>query len=91
MNLHNRNTIRRGAETGSFVGMRGTFGPCTMKKIYCTCGSIVDLDRDYFNIRMGLGKQIECSHCRNARVSREIDELNNHFLGIDEESSDGVF
>lgn len=59
-----------------------------MKKIYCTCGCIADWDRDYFNIRVGLGKQIECAHCRNARVAREIDELNNHFLGIDEDTTD---
>ena len=69
----------------------GIFGPSTMRKVYCSCGSIIDMDRDYFLMRMNLGKQVECNHCRNERVSREIDELNNHFLGIDEESSDSVF
>jgi hypothetical protein len=47
-----------------------------MRKVYCTCGSIVDLDCDYFYRRMNLGKQVECIRCRNERVSREIDELN---------------
>lgn len=56
-----------------------------MKKIYCTCGRIVDIDDTYFKRRMNLGKQVECSVCRNARVSREIEDLNNHFLGISEE------
>ena len=69
-------------------GDYGIFGPFTMRKVYCSCGSIVDLDRDYFYRRMNLGKQVECIHCRNERVSREIDELNNHFLGIDEEADD---
>jgi len=76
---------------GANHGTIGVFGPCTMRKVYCTCGSIVDLDRDYFYRRMNLGKQVECIRCRNERVSREIDELNNHFLGIDDEGASDPF
>ena len=64
-----------------------SLGKCAMKKIYCTCGSIVDVDKDYFRMRMDLGKSLECCHCRNRRISREIDDLNNHFLGISDEDS----
>ena len=35
-------------------------------------------------IRLSLGKELECMNCRNARISREIDALNDHFNGIDE-------
>lgn len=64
-----------------------SLGKCSMKKIYCTCGSIVDVDGDYFKMRMNLGKSVECCRCRNERIGREIDSLNNHFLGISEEDS----
>ena len=47
-----------------------------MKKIYCACGSIVDLDGEYLTRRLKLSKEVECVHCRNLRISREIDELN---------------
>ncbi len=59
-------------------------GRNSMRKIYCSCGRIVDIDGGYFKRRMNLGKQVECSVCRNERVGREIDELNAHFMGIDE-------
>ena len=65
-------------------------GKGSMRKIYCTCGRIVDIDSGYFKIRMGLGKSLECSFCRNQRVGREIDELNDHFLGIDEDDREAV-
>lgn len=50
-----------------------------MKKVYCKCGCIVDLDGKYLDRRLMLGKDIECIHCRNVRISKEIDELNAHF------------
>ena len=59
----------------------------SMRKIYCKCGRIVDIDSGYFRVRRILGKDIECSFCRNERVGREIDELNNHFLGISEDDT----
>lgn len=52
-----------------------------MKKVYCSCGCILDLDRSYFDRRMSLGKELECINCRNSRISREIDELNALYSG----------
>ena len=52
--------------------------------VYCECGRIVILDRAEMKIRLSLGKELECMSCRNARISREIDALNDHFNGIDE-------
>ena len=54
----------------------------SMKKVYCPCGCIVDLDKSYFERRLILGKDLECVHCRNSRISREIDELNAHFRAL---------
>lgn len=48
-----------------------------MKKVYCKCGCIIDLDSSYLIRRLKLGKDLECVNCRNARISKEIDELNN--------------
>ena len=62
----------------------------SMKKVYCPCGCIVDLDKSYFERRLILGKDLECVHCRNIRISREIDELNAHFDGT-EADEDGLF
>ena len=32
-------------------------------------------------LKLKLGKELECTDCRNARISREIDEMNMHFSG----------
>lgn len=66
------------------------FSDCTdyaLKKVYCCCGRIVDLDSGYFARRIQLGKPVECFHCRNLRISREIDELNDIFSGVKSEES----
>ena len=55
-----------------------------MMSVYCECGRIVVLDRAEMRLRLGLGKELECSTCRNARISREIDAMNDHFNGIEE-------
>lgn len=52
--------------------------------VYCECGRIVILDRSEMKLRLSLGKELECMTCRNARISREIDALNDHFNGVDE-------
>lgn len=52
--------------------------------VYCECGRIVIQDRSEMKLRLSLGKELECMTCRNARISREIDALNDHFNGIDE-------
>lgn len=62
-----------------------------LKKVYCCCGRIVDLDTGYFTRRKQLGKPVECIHCRNLRISREIDELNDIFSGQKSEESDFAF
>ena len=56
--------------------------------IYCACGRIMDLDRGEMELKLGLGKDLECSSCRNVRIGREIDYLNNLYAGlISEEDS----
>jgi len=54
-------------------------------KIYCSCGRIVGLDRNEVLIKKNLKKELECTSCRNLRISREIEALDNHFNGVDEE------
>ncbi|AIZ56290.1 hypothetical protein Mpt1_c03960 [Candidatus Methanoplasma termitum] len=56
-------------------------GPRSFTKIYCACGKIVDLDKKKMNIKKSLKKDLECTTCRNARISREIDSINEHFDG----------
>lgn len=52
--------------------------------VYCNCGRIVVLDRSEMRLKLSLGKELECMSCRNARISREIDALNDHFNGVEE-------
>lgn len=54
-------------------------------KVYCECGRIVDLDRSFISLKRKLGKPIECPSCRNNRISHDIEALDRHFLGDDEE------
>lgn len=56
---------------------------CVMS-VYCNCGRIVSLDRSEMNIRLGLGKELECTVCRNRRISSEIDSINNYYNGVEE-------
>ena len=55
--------------------------PKAFKKIYCSCGRIVDLDRSEVDLKEKLGKNVECIKCRNVRISKEIDMLNDHYDG----------
>lgn len=51
--------------------------------VYCGfCGRIVILDRLEMGVRMKLGKELECASCRNRRIYKEIEDLDNHFNGI---------
>ena len=52
-----------------------------MKNSYCKCGCIIGLDSSEMKLKLKLGKELECTDCRNARISREIDEMNMHFSG----------
>lgn len=59
--------------------------PYREMSVYCTCGRIVALDRAEMEIKIRLGKQLQCMQCRNIRIGLEIESLNNHFAGIVEE------
>jgi len=83
-NLHEGNMMQASNEIVEGYGLCRPIDmvdSSVMKKVYCSCGCILDLDRSYFNRRMDLGKELECVHCRNLRISREIDEMNAHFNG----------
>ena len=54
-------------------------GLSKMKKIYCKCGRIIGLDYSQMKLKLSLGKELECIACRNARISKDIDDLNCHF------------
>ncbi len=69
---------------GSLAEMGGYYSP-DIGKVYCECGSIVDLDRSFINLKRKLGKPIECPSCRNNRISQDIENLDRHFIGEDEE------
>lgn len=56
-------------------------------QIYCSCGRIVSLDRSEMQLKMKLGKDLECASCRNFRISAEIDMMNDHFSGIIEQDA----
>ena len=59
---------------------------CDMYKIYCDCGNIVSLDKGAVRIKKQLKKTVECTVCRNHRISADIDTINSIFDGtLDEE------
>ncbi|MCL2786656.1 MAG: hypothetical protein FWD81_05515 [Methanomassiliicoccaceae archaeon] len=61
---------------------------CDMFKIYCDCGNIVSLDKCTVRMKKQLKKDIECTVCRNYRISMDIDHINSIFDGtLDEEST----
>lgn len=64
-------------------------GPASFQKIYCKCGRIVDFDRCGCELKKSLHKEVECSRCRNDRISRELDSLDEHYCHI--ESDDPLF
>ena len=54
--------------------------------VYCMCGRIVTLDRSEMQLKLSLGKELQCTSCRNRRISQEIDYINALYDGtIDEE------
>ena len=58
------------------------------KSIYCNCGRITVLDKNEMEFKISLGKELECSSCRNQRIGREIDELDSVFAGIQEKEAE---
>ncbi|MDH7508479.1 MAG: hypothetical protein QHH00_03665 [Methanomassiliicoccales archaeon] len=61
------------------------FGPFSSKKILCECGAIADIDSTVVRLKHKLGKEIECTACRNQRIARELEALQAHFTNPDEE------
>ncbi len=72
------------ASQSGYLRTLDTMAESSMMSVYCTCGRIVVLDRTEMHTRLSLGKELECSSCRNVRISHEIDAMNDHFNGIDE-------
>ncbi len=56
--------------------MLGTENPKYFTKIYCSCGRLVDIDRNACKLKKSLHKDLECAHCRNLRIARDIELLN---------------
>lgn len=82
-------TEHYGNISGSYASMHGmrtldSLAEASMMSVYCQCGRIVVLDRSEMRVRLSLGKELECTSCRNARISFEIDAMNDHFNGIEE-------
>lgn len=46
-----------------------------MNKALCTCGAIAELDSTAVSMKKRLGKDVECSFCRNRRIAEELEEL----------------
>jgi hypothetical protein len=46
-----------------------------MNKAFCTCGAIAELDSSTISLKKRLGKNVECSFCRNQRISEELEEM----------------
>jgi hypothetical protein len=63
----------------------------TLTKIYCACGRIVDLDKGAIKVKRSLKKEVECTVCRNLRISLDIDALNAHFDLGESETQNGIF
>ena len=50
--------------------------------VYCACGRIVALDRSEMMLKLSLGKELQCTSCRNARISKEIEYMNDLYDGL---------
>ncbi|MDR0509103.1 MAG: hypothetical protein LBG63_04710 [Candidatus Methanoplasma sp.] len=64
------------SQEGTYIRTLDKVSPRSLVKIYCACGKIVDLDRKEMHLKKSLKKDIECTACRNVRISKEIDFLN---------------
>lgn len=81
-----KNRIASGSHASEkgYLRTLDTLAEESMMSVYCTCGRIVILDRSEMKVRLKLGKELECTSCRNRRIAREIDVMNDHFNGIEE-------
>jgi hypothetical protein len=64
-----------------------TFSPAPTVRTLCTCGSVVEVDRNVVRTKRNLGKAVECRRCRTARIALEKAELDLEFFGIQEDGS----
>ncbi len=46
--------------------------PNVFTKCYCSCGRFADLDSNSVMLKKSLHKGIECAHCRNIRIAKEL-------------------
>jgi hypothetical protein len=53
--------------------------------VFCACGRIVALDRAEMQLKISLKKELECTQCRNRRISHEIDYMNDLYNGLIDE------
>jgi hypothetical protein len=63
------------------------FGPYPRSKALCSCGEIAEMDSSVVRLKRRLGKDIECRTCRNERIAKELEALELHFSGQEEEYS----
>jgi len=61
------------------------FGIYPKSKALCSCGEIAEMDSAVVRLKRRLGKDIECRSCRNERIAKELEALELHFSGQDEE------
>lgn len=66
--------------------MFSTAGIGRMKKAYCSCGRIIGFDSNQMNLKLSLGKDLECPICRTKRIAKEITEMNICYGAEPEES-----
>jgi hypothetical protein len=86
MALENRLDRSRQAMPPPSKQVRTLFGETTKRKILCSCGAIAEIDQGIAANKMMLGKAMECRTCRNERIARERDELEQHFSGNGDEA-----
>jgi len=60
------------------------FGPYSKNKALCGCGALMDIDAEVQRRKLNLGKRVECRECRNRRIAQEHDDLEKHYLGLDD-------
>ena len=65
--------------------LQESFCSLATRKALCSCGAIVDLDSNMVQLKQRLGKTIECTRCRNLRISEEMERLNSYYAGEEEE------
>lgn len=47
----------------------------SMRKAFCSCGAIAELDSTAVLLKDDLGKEVECRACRNKRIAEDLEEM----------------